>query len=320
MTILSVNAKALRLVDKMVRDAAELRISVTTGPLGERLIDAGAAVAGGIEAGLHLARICMGGLGTVSAAADRGPDSWPWSVVVRSSLPVIACLGSQYAGWSLHHGDGGDAYFALGSGPARALAHKEALFDEVAYRDQADHGVLVLETDTAPPPVIVEKVAEDCGIPPSNLTFIYAPTRSLAGTIQVVARVLEVALHKAHAVHFPLERILDGLGTAPISPPHPDFVTALGRTNDAIIYGGHVHLFVSGSKEDAEGLAQALPSAGSRDFGAPFAEIFKRFNGDFYAIDPLLFSPAEVIVTAVDHGASFHSGARSRDLLDKSFR
>ena len=78
---------------------------------------------------------------------------------------------------------------------------------------------------------------------PSALTVIYAPTQSLAGGAQVVARVLEVALHKAHELKFPLERIVDGMGAAPLSPPHPDFVTAMGRTNDAIIYGGRVQLY-----------------------------------------------------------------------------
>ena len=49
--------------------------------------------------------------------------------------------------------------------------------------------------------------------------------------------------------NFPLERIVDGMGAAPLAPPHPDFVTAMGRTNDAIIYGGQVHLFVTGPAE-----------------------------------------------------------------------
>jgi methenyltetrahydromethanopterin cyclohydrolase len=151
------------------------------------------------------------------------------------------------------------------------------------------------------------------------LTLIYAPTQSLAGAVQVVARVLEVALHKAHELKFPLERVVEGLAAAPLSPPHPDLVTAMGRTNDAIIYAGRVHLFVTGPAGDARDLAQSLPSEASRDYGQPFAEIFKRFKGDFYAIDPMLFSPAEVIVTAIDSGESFHKGHVDLKLLDASF-
>jgi methenyltetrahydromethanopterin cyclohydrolase len=232
---------------------------------------------------------------------------------------VLACLASQYAGWSLSHGKGRDAFFALGSGPARALAKKEDLFEELGYGDSASRATLVIESGRAPPPEVIAKVASDCGLSPSALTVVFAPTQSLAGGTQVVARVLEVALHKAHALKFPLERIVDGMGAAPLSPPHPDFMTAMGRTNDAIIYGGRVHLFVVGPADDAKALAESLPSGVSRDYGEPFKEVFKRFKGDFYAIDPMLFSPAEVIVTAIESGESFHSGAVHHALLDASF-
>ena len=74
----------------------------------------------------------MGGLGAVRLAPDNATPRWPWTIAVASPQPVIACLGSQYAGWSLSHGTGKDAFFALGSGPARALAQKEAVFKESA--------------------------------------------------------------------------------------------------------------------------------------------------------------------------------------------
>jgi methenyltetrahydromethanopterin cyclohydrolase len=316
---ISVNRRAAALTAALLGDATILKLGVARGPLGETLIDAGAKQRGGVEAGLRIAEICMGGLGAVRLTTDDATPRWPWTIAVSSSQPVIACLASQYAGWSLAHGTGKDAFFALGSGPARALAQKEALFEDIGYRDQADVATLVIEGGRPPPAEILDKVTSDCGVKPSALTVIYAPTQSLAGGAQVVARVLEVALHKAHQLKFPLDRILDGMGAAPLSPPHPDFVTAMGRTNDAIIYGGRAQLYVSGPAKDAKSLAEALPSRASRDFGAPFAEIFRRFNGDFYAIDPMLFSPAEVIVTAVESGESFHAGAVHHTLLDASF-
>ena len=92
----------------------------------------------------------------------------------------------------------------------------------------------------------------------------------------------------------------------------------MGRTNDAIIYGGLVQLFVKGRRRTRNELAQKLPSRASRDYGQPFAEIFKAFNGDFYAIDPLLFSPAEVIVTAIETGDTFRAGGRDLKMLEKS--
>jgi methenyltetrahydromethanopterin cyclohydrolase len=316
---ISVNARAGVIVDRLLADSDVLRVVATKGSRGETLVDAGAKTIGGLEVGILLAEICLGGLGRVTLTPFLDTPKWPFHLTVRSTDPVIACLASQYAGWALSHGEGKGAFFALGSGPGRALAQKEPLFQDLGYRDKADRATLVLEGDKPPPAEVVDKVARDCGVAPERLTFIYAPTRSLAGSVQVVARVLEVAMHKVHELKFPLARVIDGVATAPLSPPHPDFVTAMGRTNDAIIYGGLVHLFVTGPAADARDLAKALPSVTSRDYGQPFSEIFKSFKGDFYKIDPMLFSPAEALVTAVESGETFRAGQISQDLLDASF-
>lgn len=318
-TNVSVNARAATLVQRLVADAAELKLGVTRGESGEQLIDAGAQHIGSIAAGLRVAEICMGGLGAVALEPSAATPNWPWMLVSRSSNPVIACLASQYAGWRLTDNEGPEKFFALGSGPARALARREPLFERLDYADEAECATLVLEGARPPPPAVVAKVARDCGVAAANLTFIYAPTQSLAGSVQVVARALEVALHKAYELQFPLEHIVDGIGAAPLCPPHPDFVIAMGRTNDAIIYAGQVQLFVTGPAAEARMLAEKLPSETSHDYGRPFAEIFKRVKGDFYAIDPMLFSPAAVIVTAIETGESFRAGRVNLDLLDASF-
>ena len=171
---------------------------------------------------------------------------------VHSADPVLACLASQYAGWSLSHGEGKDAFRALASGPGRAIARRETLYDELDYADRFDRAVFVLEVDRVPPAPLIEKVARDCDLPAERVSFILTPTRSLAGTVQIVARVLEVALHKAHALHFPLDRIVDGAGVAPLPPPAADFLSAMGRTNDAILFGGSVTLFVDASDDQAQ--------------------------------------------------------------------
>jgi methenyltetrahydromethanopterin cyclohydrolase len=314
----SVSARAAKLVDALVADAGALRCIVSTGEAGERRIDLGATAPGGIEAGRRLAEICMGGLGVVSFTMSSGIPRWPLGITVHSSNPVIACLASQYGGWTMS--DEATGFFALGSGPARALARKEELFKELGYVDHHNKAALVIEGDKPPPPALVKKVAADCGVAAGDLTILFAPTGSLAGTVQIAARVLEVALHKAHTLHFPLDKIEDGVGTAPIAPPIPDFIKAMGRTNDSIIYGGRVQLYVRGTDEAAKKLAEHLPSKGSSAYGKPFAEIFAAVNGDFYKIDPMLFSPAAVIVSNLDTGASFHAGELAPDIVDASFR
>ena len=316
---MSVNAGAAALIAPLTASSAALKVVVSKGANGETLIDAGSQTQGSIIAGLRIAEICMGGLGTLQLSASAATPRWPWTLLVHSAQPVIACLASQYAGWRLADGEGKDAFFALGSGPARALARSEPLFETLGYRDNAQSAALVLESARPPPPAVVDKVAQACGLAPKDISIIYAPTQSIAGGTQVVARVLEVALHKAHELKFPLERIVEGMGAAPLAPPHPDLITAMGRTNDAIIYAGRVHLMVSGPAAEARALAEQLPSEASRDYGQPFAEIFKRFKGDFYAIDPMLFSPAQVTVTALETGESFHAGRLNLDLLDASF-
>ena len=320
----SVNKLTQPLVKHLIDNADKLRLDVQTLENGCTIVDAGINVPGGLEAGRIIAEICLGGMGTVTINHSTYTENWPLSVTVHTGNPVLGCLGSQYAGWSLSH----EKYYALGSGPARAMATKlkdgkqepvEELYKELDYLDAADATVLVIENDAIPPLAIIEKVAAACKVDPSKLTIIVTPTSSLAGGVQVVARVLEVAMHKAHALHFPLENIVDGSGSAPICPPHPNFVKAMGRTNDAILFAGLVHLFVKGSDEEAEKLARELPSSTSKDYGKPFAEIFKHYEYDFFKIDAMLFSPASVIVTAVDSGKSFRAGKLDNALLDMSF-
>lgn len=311
----SVNTLANPLVKDLLDNANGLRLGVEKLANGCTIVDAGIEHTGGLEAGRLIAEICMGGLGHVSLQTSTTFPHWPWMLSAYSNNPVLSCLGSQYAGWSLAH----EKFFSLGSGPGRALAGREELFKELGYKDQSDAACLVLESDKVPPPEVITKVSRDTGVATENLTFILTPTRSLAGTVQIVARVLEVAMHKIHTLHFPLGDVVDGMGSAPLPPTSPDFLTGMGRTNDAILFGGHAHIFVKGSDDAAAKLAKELPSSASRDYGRPFAEVFKSANMDFYKIDPMLFSPAAVTVTALESGNSFTGGRLDAALLDQSF-
>jgi methenyltetrahydromethanopterin cyclohydrolase len=314
---LSVNRIAQPVLDALVRDADRLRIHAGRDPSGVLLVDAGIAAAGSVAAGLRIAELCMAGLGEV-ALLGGSREGWPTWLRVHSSQPVLACMASQYAGWSLaasKEDTGGKKFFALGSGPARALANKEPLFAELGYRDAADHGALVLEVDRSPPPVIIEKILRDCGLAPAGLGIVLTPTASLAGTTQIVARVLEVALHRAHELHFALADIVEGSACAPLPAPGADTLDAMGRTNDAILYGGQVHLTVTGDADAARQLALALPSGNSADHGRSFRDLFEAAGHDFYKLDGALFAPAEVWVSHIGSGKTWHAGALRMDLL-----
>lgn len=316
---LSVNALARPLVGRLLAEAEALRLRVRSDASGACIVDAGIEARGSVAAGLLIGEICMGGLGQV-ALRSGGLEGWPTWVEVCSAQPVLACLASQYAGWSLaasKEETGGKKFFSLGSGPARALAVKEDLFAELGYRDHADAGVLVLEVDRAPPKVVIDKLLRDCALTADGLTVVLTPTTSLAGTTQVVARVLEVAMHKAHQLGFALGNVVGGSAAAPLPAPSPDGVLAMGRTNDAILYGGRVHLTVRGDDAAARDLARQLPSRNSRDYGRSFADIFKEAGYDFYKIDGALFAPAEVWVSNLDSGNTWHGGALNMPLLSR---
>ena len=314
-TSISVQQYSAPLVAHLIANAPALGCAVSTHESGATIIDAGIQVPGGLEAGRIIAEICMGGLGSVALQQVPQFANWPLSVVVTAKQPVIACLGSQYAGWALSH----EKFFSLGSGPARSIAQREEVFKDIHYSDKGEQTVLVLETDKVPPVQVIEKVARDTGLPANKLTFILTPTRSVAGSLQVTARVLEVALHKCHTLHFDLNAIVDGYGVAPVPAPSPDFIVGMGRTNDAILFGGFVQLFVNADDAAAEQLAKQLPSSASKDYGRPFAEVFKAVNMDFYQIDPMLFSPAKVSVTNLKSGKTFFAGKFNEDLLNQSF-
>lgn len=309
---LSVNQLSQPLVVQLLQQADALQLDISRHDTGCTIVDAGR---GSLEAGRLIAEICMGGLGKVHVADSLRFSRWPGTISVSSDYPVLACLASQYAGWALSHGD----FFALGSGPARALAQREALFKELDYQDVSDSTCIVLETDKTPPMEVVEKIIHDTRVESQNLTIILTPTTSVAGATQIVGRVLEVALHKAHTLHFPLRDIVSGSGVAVLPPTASDFMTAMGRTNDAILFGGTVNLLVRGSDAAAAKLAKELPSLASKDYGKPFAQIFKSYNMDFYQIDPLLFSPAQVTISNLDSGEVFEGGRLNAELIALSF-
>ena len=315
MSKISVNELAKPIVQELIDKRDALRIKVGKFSNGARYIDAGIDCAGGLEAGRIIGEICMGGLGKVTIYHASAVSDWPLSLHVHTSHPVLACLASQYAGWSLAY----EKFHALGSGPGRAIALKEPLFEELGYKDECDTATFILEVDQLPPIELIDKVAETCKLAPTALTFILTPIRSIAGCMQVVARVLEVTMHKTHELGFSLDNVLDGSASAPLSPPIPDFVKAMGRTNDAILLAGRVQLFVQGDDAAAEKLALELPSSASRDYGKPFAQIFKDYDYDFFKVDPMLFSPASVMVTAVESGNTFRGGKLDPELLEKSF-
>jgi methenyltetrahydromethanopterin cyclohydrolase len=314
-TSLRMNEAASEIADSMAAQADLLRVRTFRLPSGARVIDAGVEADGGIEAGLALAEICLGGLGNVSCAPLQIGGRSHAGLIVWTDHPAVACMASQYAGWAISVGK----FFAMGSGPLRAHARVEReLFEKLGYEEQADEGVLVLETRALPTDDVAAWVAEKARLQSLQLTFVVAPTASVAGSVQISARIIETGLHKMETLGFDVRRVVSAMGTAPLPPVAKNDLRAIGRTNDCILYGGQARYTIKAPDAELEKLAEQVPASASRDYGTPFYEIFQRYGGDFYKIDPLLFSPAEVWLTSTESGRTFHAGRLNPEVLEAS--
>lgn len=307
--MMSMNERSQNLAEELIELAGTTRIAVHIFE-GTTVIDCGCSALGGLQTGLQLARICLADLADVNLATGHMGTQ----ITVATDSPVLACLGSQYAGWQVKAGK----FFAMASGPMRVLAGREELIQELKIADDSTVAVGVLESKTLPTAEVISAIREKLPAAVDRLTLLVAPASSIAGTIQVVARSVETALHKLHELKFDVTGIVSGFGTAPLPPVAKNELAAIGRANDAILYGGRVTLWVDCEDAILDELGPKVPSNSSEDHGELFADLFARY-GDFYKIDPLLFSPAEVTFVNLRTGRARTFGTTDAALLKKSF-
>jgi methenyltetrahydromethanopterin cyclohydrolase len=308
---------AWKLLEKLCESPDFYGVTVERTGSGATIVDAGILAKGGYQAGKIITEICMGGCGKAEITSRKYGELELPSIFVYTDRPAIATLGSQFAGWQIKVGE----YFAIGSGPARALALKpKEIYEEIEYKDDFDKATVVLETDKHPPERLIDRLAQECHISPENLAVILTPTASITGAIQVPGRIVETGIHKLSKLGFDPNMILYAWGCAPIPPIHPKFTQAMARTNDAILYGGISYYLVEyGDEEELAKILEKAPSKASKDYGKPFIEIFKEAKYDFYKIDPNLFAPAVLIINNVKTGNIFKSGTVNVEALMESF-
>jgi methenyltetrahydromethanopterin cyclohydrolase len=303
---LSVNQLAWQKVQKFLNNPELYGVDISKSSAGAIIIDAGVKASGGFAAGKLLTELCLGGAAKVQLGIKSYGDITFPSITITSDHPAIAMLGSQFAGWRIKDGDN----IAIGSGPVRAIALKpKETYEEIAYTDQSDKAVIVLESNVLPSDVLVEKVCKASNIEATNLIIAVAPTASVAGLTQVAGRVVEVGIHKLHTLGLDPKTIRYATGYAPIPPVGPDFEVAMARTNDVILYGGVVYLTVDYDDETKlQQLVNDAPSINSKDYGKPFLQIFLNADKDFYKIDNSLFAPAMLMINNAKTGKTFKAG------------
>jgi len=311
------NDNSYRLLEVLRKDAAAFRVQAH--PDSDALvIDAGIGVPGSIGAGLLVSRVCMGDAASVTVTPeDFDRYASDVAVIVRTDSPLLACLGGQYAGWPVAAGK----YFAMGSGPMRMARGREAVLEELGLKEAPSFVAGVLESTELPGSEVIKVISAETSFSADKIGLVVAPSGSLVGSIQVVARSIETAMHKLHALNFDVRTIFSAVGTAPLPPPAKpsDVIGGIGRTNDAMLYGGRVTLWVDCEQSAIDAVADQVPSGASKDYGRPFATIFKDYDYDFYKVDPHLFSPAVVTMINRRSGQARRCGGINTDVLRQSF-
>jgi methenyltetrahydromethanopterin cyclohydrolase len=282
---------------------------------GALVVDMGIKATGTLGAGVYLARACLADLALVNLTPVVVDGCTLPGISVEVRQPKLACMASQYAGWQITVGK----FFGMGSGPMRAIYAKEKLFEHLEYSEEPQTSVGIIETGKIPDESVVRYICEKLDIDPEELTLLCARTASLAGGTQIAARTVETAMHKLHELKFDLNKVVSGYGVAPIPPVAKDDMAAIGRTNDAVLYGGRVTLYVNGPDDAIANIIDKLPATSSKDYGRPFAEVFKEYNYDFYKVDPMLFSPGAVVIQNIQTGRTFRAGKVNDEVLAKSF-
>ena len=314
----NLNTAAVELFDEMLDNADVLKAEVTEMKTGPIVIDFGIKAKGGYLAGEYITQLCLGGIGEVTLNTTRYSDDFSLpSISVITDFPAEATLGSQFAGWAINK----DGYSAMGSGPARVLARKpKHLFEKIPLTEETEEAVIVLETDKMPTDKVLKYIADKCRVALDCLYVVIAPTTSIAGSTQISGRSVETALHKLFDLGMDVTQIFSASGTAPIASVHQKNTDLMmGRTNDMLIYGAEVFLQVV-SKNEVEllKLLEQATSITSAKYGTLFYDIVKQANGDFYKIDPAIFSPAKLVVNNLHTGKVHTFGKINSEILQKS--
>ena len=313
---LGLNRRAARLADALAADAALLGVAVTEVG-GARVLDCGVLAPGGLEAGRRLAEICLAGLATVSFTSVDLGGLWLPAVAVTTDHPVTACMASQYAGWAIDP----PGYFAMGSGPARSVARVEReLYERIGYAEAGDTAVLVLEGRALPDERVVRARRRQV---PRRARRASGSSSPRPPASPGASRWPRARSRPGSTRCWSSGSTSEACGAAracvPLAPVAKNDLRAIGWTNDCILYGTRAYFAVHADDAEVAAMVERLPASTSPDHGTPFYEIFKRAGNQFYKIDRMLFSPAEVVVNNLASGRVFRAGRLDPEVLRRSF-
>jgi methenyltetrahydromethanopterin cyclohydrolase len=306
----SLNRMAIELVDEAIDFAEELGIGAYELDNEATVLDFGIDVSGGIEAGLLLGEIQTAGLATVQTRMDELAGAPLPHVELSTDHPALALLGSQKAGWEVSVDD----FEGLGSGPARALVAEEDEYRQIGYHDAFEFAVLAVEADEYPDEAVAERVADLAEVDTNGVFLAVFPTASVAGSVTMAARAAELAVFRLTELGYDPLDVVTATGSAPVAPVADTEEAAIGRTNDALAYGGQVHLVVEAEFDRFD----EVPSTATAEYGTPFEQVFEDNDWEFYDVPESVFAPAQVTIDVVGGGTHVF-GERNEALLTESF-
>ncbi|HMB49330.1 MAG TPA: methenyltetrahydromethanopterin cyclohydrolase, partial [Natronoarchaeum rubrum] len=190
----------------------------------------------------------------------------------------------------------------------------EEEFARVGYHDAFDLTVLAVESDELPDEAVAEQVARMADVETSGVFLPTFPTASVVGSVTTAARAAELAAFRLSELGYDPLDLVGATASAPMPPVAGDEETALGRTNDALAYGGQVHLTVDSEFDRFD----EVVSTASDEYGRPFADIFADADWDFYDVEESVFAPAQVTIDVLG-GPTEVYGATDEELLAESF-
>lgn len=315
--MVSINEEAVKVVKNVISNAARLGVKVEKLDNGTTILDMGINAEGSWQAGIEFIKLNMGNLGNVDIVPYRVGELELSSVFLHSDQVVTATIASQIAGWKLKSGE----KTIIGSGPARAQAvvDSDYYFEMTDYRDQNEECVLCLQMQELPDEEIANEVAEACQVGPENIYLVVAPSASLVGSIQVAARSVEQTVHKMFEHGFNLDNIRYAKGLAPIAPIIADETEAMGRINDALLYGGYSEFWVYCDDNEIIEIINKLVSEASEHYGQPFSKLFKEAENDFYKMDKDIHAMSKVKMHNIKTGKLFEAGSIHTEVIKESY-
>lgn len=317
--MVSTNKRAMKVVEEILANAEDLGCKVIKMDCGATVIDMGLECKGSWSAGVLFARACIGDLGEVTLGTFKLNDQYSFaSVNMYIDQPLVACLGSQIAGWKLGEGE----FATIGSGPARGIAKVDSdwYFEMTDYSDNYDKAVLCLQDVKYPSEQVAMEVAKACRVKPEDVYLITSPSTCVAASVQVSARMLEQTCHKMFEKHFDPAQIVMIRGSAPIAPIVKDEMKAMGRINDALIYGSEIEVWVDADDKDiAKVIHQLAGKTSSPNYGDLFEEVFEQAGRDFFYVDHDVHSVGKIQIHNVNTGRAYCAGEINYDALERSF-